>query len=408
MMRRLIQIVAVACGVMAAVTGTGLGVVLLLVALLGGFAPGPMGAGPQLPVVALAVGLMAISAGLGLVLAWSGWRSLAGAPARPWQWPAWGWWLLAFVAVVGTGQAAFQAGLILFMPLAHLGASTLAALGVLALALSSAGRYVRLPSARAAAGSLAWGGLGSVSLALVAETALAVVGLLILTVWLNATQPELVASLQAWAEQLQEITRGGPQPLVPPPEVALWLFRSPGVMLAIVGFVGVLVPLIEEIAKGLAVPLLALTGRQLRPIDGFLLGAAAGAGLALVEGVFNGALGLMVPQAWAGAMFLRAAASTMHCAASGLVGLAWVLLIGRRWLAGIGLGVLGFMLHAAWNAATMGTAALTLIATAGGPGLPAGSNLLSLLFIGTLLLLWLLALVALAWLPRRLARIEAS
>ncbi len=400
-------IAAIVCGVMVALTGAGLGLGLLFAMLLAGSGFGPMADGaPQLVIAALALSMTAVSVGLGLALAWSAWRSLAGVPARSWQWPAWGWWLLAFVAVVGTGQAAFQAGLYVLMPVAHLAANALAALGVLALALGGVRRHIRPPSTRAAAGSLAWGGLAAVGLALVIEVLLAVVGVVIFSAWLTVTQPELVASLQAWAERLQGGPPPGLQPLAPPSDVVAQLFRSSWVVLAVLGFAGVLVPLIEEVAKGLAVPLIALTGWRLRLADGFLLGAAAGAGLALVEGVGNGALGLMAPESWAGAMFLRAAASTMHCAASGLVGLGWALAIGRRWLPALCTGALGFMLHAAWNAATVGTAALTFAGLAGAPAVSTGGNLLSLLFVGTLAVLWLLAILILARLPGWLARMD--
>ncbi len=401
-------IAAIVCGVTAALAGVGLGIGLLLLALVGRSAVGPASdADPQVLIAALALGLIAVPVGLGLLLAWSGWRSLAGRPSRPWQWPAWGWWLLAFVAVVGTGQAAFQAGFRALVPAAHLAANVLAALGVLALALGGARRYVRPPSARAAGGSLAWGGLGAVALALVVEVLLAVVGLVILSIWLNAIQPELVASLRIWAERLQSGPPAGLQPMAPPPDVVAQLFRSPWVLLAILGGAAVLVPLIEETIKGLAVPMIALTGWRLRRVDGFLLGAAAGAGFALVEGVFNGAMGLAAPEAWASAMLSRGAATTMHCAAGGLVGLGWALAVGRQWLPALFAGALGLMLHAAWNAAAVGTAILTLAGMSGAPASSLGGNPLAVLFVAMLILLWLMAVLALAWLPRWLARMEA-
>lgn len=395
-MRQLILASAIAFGVVASLIGAGLGVGLLLLILLGGSAAGPMAdSAPQVVTASLALGVMTVSVGLGLALAWSAWRSLARTPARPWQWPAWGWWLLAFIAVVGTGQAVFQAGWYVLMPVAHLTATALATFGVLALALGGVRRYVRPPSTRAATGSLAWGGLAAVGLALAVEVVLAIAGLVIFSIWLNATQPELVSALQAWAQRLQGGPPGALRPLAPPPDVVSQLFRSPWVILAILGFVSVLVPLIEEIAKGLAVPLIALAGGRLRLADGFLLGAAAGAGLALVEGVFIGALGLMAPENWAGAMLSRGAATTMHCAASGLAGLGWALMLERRWLAGLGLGLAAVTLHGAWNAAAIGLAARALVG---------GGNALAALFVGYLGILWLLAALLLAVLPGWLAQ----
>ena len=114
--------------------------------------------------------------------------------------------------------------------------------------------------------------------------------------------------------------------------------------------IAVAAPLIEELCKSLAVPLVWLAGRPLTRIDAFLLGAAAGAGFALMEGITNGALALAEPQSWASLMLVRAGVAAIHALASGLAGLAWhAVLRERRWARGIGLFAAAVATHGAWN-----------------------------------------------------------
>ena len=76
--------------------------------------------------------------------------------------------------------------------------------------------------------------------------------------------------------------------------------------------------------------------------DGWLpVRRGRGAGFAIVEGILNGTLALRMSGSWAGLMVFRGAAAAMHCLASGLAGLGWqAILVERRWLRGIGLGLL--------------------------------------------------------------------
>ncbi len=410
-MRRVILVTTIFGGMAAALTGLGLGGVLLVLAMLGG------AAGTPLIVSTLALGVTAVLGGLGLLLAWSGWHSLKGAASAPFHLAGWGWWLLAFAGVVAAGYGAFEAGLTGPVALAHVVASALAVGWAVALAAGSARRGwisragiealaglsgqrtqpakalspeepANALTTRPAIGSLAWGGLGGVGLALFIE-ALVILGIVLLvSIWLTAARPDLLAQLQDWAEGVQRGRPGELSELLP-------LLDSPWLAIGALALASVFAPLVEEIAKALAVPLVALTGRRVRWVDGFLLGAAAGAGFALVEGVLNGALGLASPASWASAVLSRGAATTMHCAASGLAGLGWALMLERRWLAGLGLGLTAVALHGAWNAAAVGLAARALVG---------GGNALTVLFVSYLGSLWLLAALLLAFLPDWLAR----
>lgn len=391
-MRRFILVLATVGGMVAAVVGTGLGSAVFVLLASGRAGDGLQAGASQLSAGTLALGIIMMSLGLGLVLAWNGWRGLAGAPGRPFRLPGWGWWLLAFISTLAVGYALFSAGLTAPVALVHVAASAAAAFLVLALAVGGARRGGAEAPARATAGSLAWGGLGAAGLAVTTEALVALMAVLVISVWLTTARPDLLEQLRAWAAALQG---GSPGDLG---ELGS-LLRSPWAIATVLGFAGVLVPLMEEAAKGLAVPLVAASGRRLRRVDAYLLGAAAGAGFALIEGVLNGALGLASPITWASAMLLRGAAATMHCAASALAGLGWhAIIAGRQWLLGLCLGLLAVMLHGAWNSAAVGVAASALVG---------GGNLVTLLFVGYLGGLWVLAALSLALLPRWLARIDA-
>jgi PrsW family intramembrane metalloprotease len=151
----------------------------------------------------------------------------------------------------------------------------------------------------------------------------------------------------------------------------------------------------------LAVPLVAGAGRRLTRLDGFLFGVAAGAGFAIVEGILNGTLALRISGSWASLMIFRGSAAAMHCLASGLVGLGWqAIIVERRWLRGLGLGLLAVILHGAWNASA-GIISLNSLQAAGTGGLGdmarMGVNGLLVMFMGVL---WLAVVSGLALIPR--------
>ncbi len=245
-------------------------------------------------------------------------------------------------------------------------------------------------------GSLAWGGLGGVGLGFFAEALALVFVVVVASVILSVARPDLLAQLEAWATEMQQ--GGG----VPDPASLEWL-ASPLAVLGILLFASVFVPVVEELAKSLAVPIVGGLGRRLTRLDGFLLGVAAGAGFAVSEGMLNGALGLVEPSGWAGTMLTRGGASAMHCLASGLFGLGWQAVISeRRFMRGVGLAALSVGLHGLWNAGAVAVGVSGLVPPTVGFG-ALGLRDVQAFFIGAaLVVLWLLAVVTLAWLPRRL------
>ena len=396
-MRKLILTLSIVVGLATSAVGPLLGGALAVLAWIGRARE----SGELLQAVTIAAGLILLSLGFGLALAWAGGSALRGRPARPFRLPRWGWWLLALVVALGMGQAAFSAGTEPLVPVAHIAAGVLPAFLFLSVALGSARRGGGAITTRPVIGSLAWGGLGGVGLAMVLEVILVLIAVVAFVLWMSVTDPALIGKLQAGVLEFQESgeLRQELSNLMP-------YLTSPLVMLGILGGIAVVVPLLEEGVKSLAVPLVALTGRSLTRLDGFLLGAAAGAGFALFEGVMNGILTLSVPGGWAPLMAARAGTAAIHCCATGLAGLGWeAVLTERRWARGVGLGAAALALHGVWNLLAGAQTLLGLrdLGSTGGAA-PGGQSPLTLLLVGFMGLVWVAAVLLLALLPRRLAR----
>jgi RsiW-degrading membrane proteinase PrsW (M82 family) len=134
------------------------------------------------------------------------------------------------------------------------------------------------------------------------------------------------------------------------------LLLSPTVAIVTFGILTIPVPLIEEAFKILAAGVVARWVRP-NPARAFLWGVAGGAGFALAENIFNGALG--GSEGWAIGAVARFGATIMHCAASGLVGWGWgQFWTRRRPLRLLGSYVAAVTVHGVWNAITVGTALL--------------------------------------------------
>lgn len=348
----------------------------------------------------VALGVAVTGIGLGLLLARAGWQALHGAADRRMGRGRWGLWLALFVATLLIGQAmAGRAEAAAVMPLVQVAAAALPALLCLVLALAAAGRGADLITRRPMLASLAWGGLGGASLALAAELILIVGAGVGVHVALQAVDPALIERLLAAGQEMQQT--GRPLDLVAVRDIV----ASPVFAIGLLGLLGVAAPLVEELAKGLAVPLVIAAADRPGRLAGFLYGIAAGAGFALVEGVLNGAMALNMTEVWAGLMILRGAAAAMHCLASGLAGLGWqMVLVERRWLAGGVLGLLALSLHGAWNLSVGMIVLLSLAGSlaAAGPATVARTGAAGLLTI-FLLCLGLLVIAGLALIPWRLA-----
>ncbi len=331
-----------------------------------------------------AAAVVALGLGLGAPLMLHGWAGWQARPSHPFN-PArvWGVWL-ALVLLVGLGAAvsSLPVAPALWLPPIHVLAMALLPLAI----LWSVGRGLGGTggSWREVIASIAGGGtLGAVG-ALVGEGLVgcalaAIVIAVILAVPGGMEQiTALVAGLKdlAWQQDLTNLLR---------------LLLSPVVAISALGMFSIPVPLVEEMCKGLAAGVVARWIRP-HPARAFLWGVASGAGFALTENLFSGALG--GAEGWALGAASRFGATMMHCFTGGLVGWGW----GQLWTARRPFRLLiayavAVVVHGIWNAAGMGMVLLGAIAL-----MNEGDVLqLTLVSFGTLVLLGVLGLLTLTF-----------
>jgi hypothetical protein len=181
------------------------------------------------------------------------------------------------------------------------------------------------------------------------------------------------------------------------------LLLSPLVAVSLLGLFAIPVPLIEEAFKTVAA---GVAARWVRPgaARAFLWGVAGGAGFALAENLFNGALG--GTEGWAVGAVSRLGATVMHCATGGLVGWGWGQFWSRQrpWRL-IGSYIAAVMVHGIWNGITVVMAILStsmFVNAVSGPWLVL-ENLGIFVLLGLLGLLTVALLFLLPFVARRLA-----
>jgi hypothetical protein len=158
------------------------------------------------------------------------------------------------------------------------------------------------------------------------------------------TQPELAFELQGLSQQIMLL---GPESEAVRDLLSPFLTK-PGVIIATLVYIAILVPALEEIFKPLGVWLLA--GKLESPAQGFTLGALSGAGYALIETI--GVSSQTVE--WASLLFSRIGTGLLHITTSALMGAAIVLAWReRRYLRLIGTYFLALILHGLWNTFAM-------------------------------------------------------
>jgi hypothetical protein len=178
------------------------------------------------------------------------------------------------------------------------------------------------------------------------------------SVYVAVTQPGLVGELQALTELLNESMD----------EEAMFAMIAPyltnPILIATgIGYIALIVPLIEELFKPLAVWLFA---RKIEtPAQGFALGVLSGAAFALVESLNASSDGTTT---WAIIVTTRTGTSVLHMLTSGLVGWGIASAFGERrigrFFAAYASAVL---IHGIWNAAAAGTGLASLGESVGRP-----------------------------------------
>jgi hypothetical protein len=222
-----------------------------------------------------------------------------------------------------------------FLPVIHPLANTAAVFWVLNL--------VYRKSRRSIAGRF-WGAFGSglTVIPLIAFVTEIIILLVLGFIWLNilSSKPGLVEDLLKLVDQFQN-NNVSPALLE---ESTSELFSQSGIAATAFLYIAVLVPIVEELLKPLV--LWFTLGRKLTPREGFLLGAASGAGFALFENLTIGA----AADIWTFVTISRIGTAAVHILTSGLVGWGITSAISEnRYLRLLGAYVSAVMLHGIWN-----------------------------------------------------------
>lgn len=256
---------------------------------------------------------------------------------RPW--PAWILALVLFPLSLGMGTLAFNLEVLpgLFGPAAHVLAAGAPVLFVVSIVLRRGSPL----SARRRWGHFLAGLWGSPPLSILVEL-LALIPTLVVLILGAAASPDLLLLLQSSA-------LGDPSSEAELMQAASDLLSQPLVIAILLGYLALLVPMIEEVLKSITIwPLLRgpLTANQ-----AFVGGALGGAGYALFESLF-----LAQPGAdWLATMLARTGTPLIHAFNTGLVSLGLYMAFKRRkWLRLPVFYGLAVALHGLWNFLALG------------------------------------------------------
>lgn len=176
---------------------------------------------------------------------------------------------------------------------------------------------------------------------LTAELVLFFIIFLVVAVWL-AGQPELLSQLMLYGDQISN----GSIDALEIEQMVTDLFSRPLFLNGSILVIAVLVPLIEELFKPMAIWFLA--GKRLTPSQGFVGGVIAGACFAMLESL--GAVGIPAESEWLMLLFGRTGTGLLHVTLSGFVG--WGVasaFYNQQWGRAI-LAYLGAVsIHGLWN-----------------------------------------------------------
>jgi len=170
---------------------------------------------------------------------------------------------------------------------------------------------------------------------------LAMVAFIVIGVLTIINQPQLMNQIRELIPSIQQGRLSQEQFI----QVLLPWLAKPGVILAALIFVGVVVPLIEEAVKPIGVWL--LVAFDLSPAAGFTAGALSGAGYAFFESL---ALGGSGGGDWTAAVSARIATGVIHIFNTALMGWALTRAWQEKRYLNLGLTYLAVVLvHGAWN-----------------------------------------------------------
>lgn len=190
------------------------------------------------------------------------------------------------------------------------------------------------------------------------EMAILIGGLIVTAVYLAVSQPTLLEELILLAQTFSTITNEEEILNLLTPYIT-----NPALIASALGFIAVIVPLIEELLKPLGVWVFAK--RIESPAQGFVLGLLSGAAFALFESLNASADGSV---GWAAIAGARAGTSVLHITASGLVGWGIVTAFKEKRIGRLVASyIAAVLIHGVWNAAAAGTGIAALGETVGRP-----------------------------------------
>lgn len=252
---------------------------------------------------------------------------------------------LGFPLALGLGEVSRQFDLLTFIlePLAHV----LAAVTPMLFMSLYVVRQLPLIPWRRIWGQFTGGLWLSPMIALVAELLAAIPLLLLLFTYVfNEIDPRELIEPFASGAPVDETSIGAQLEL---------LLDQPLLVISAILFVSVLVPLLEELIKTVAIwPMLR---RGIPPLYAFTGGVIAGGAYGLFEALF-----LVQPgEGWAALMVARAGATIMHMITTGMASLGLALALKtRRWKTGLRYYLYAVLLHGVWNLAALGIGAAYL------------------------------------------------
>ncbi len=274
---------------------------------------------------------------LGVALGWQGlvaWRGREPRSAAR-AFPPVFVLILIFGVALGLGLVTqnIPRGSAYLFPPWHILASSIPPLAFVAYAAHRLGKTSHI---RALAASFTWGALGATFLALILELLVGVI-ILVGVIGVMALIPNGQATLEQWQGQFAQIDDAAQ---------IMQLASNPVIVTIVLGYIALIVPIIEETVKTLLVAF--MDPRRTTLADAILWGMSAGAGFAVIESALNGSGGL---DAWALTMLTRVGATVMHVGNGVTMGRGWYAarVEGRWGRLALAFGV-SVLVHALWNA----------------------------------------------------------
>jgi RsiW-degrading membrane proteinase PrsW (M82 family) len=325
-------------------------------------------------------------------LAYSTGRALLGhrPPTSAATSPAWFMTAILFPLSLGLGHLAYERNVLASFlgPIAHLSAAAIPVIIAVAIVCSRGPRI----SPRRLWGQFLAGVWATPVLSLAIEIGLLIVVLLIIIMGLTGTP--------SGREIIQRFIQTDAWTSASAYDNLMLLVQQPWAIIQLLGFIVLLVPLVEEVLKTIAIwPLL---GRRLSPSEAFLSGVLGGAGYALVEALFLTQPG---PD-WTATMFARSGATLMHAFTAGLSCWGIAQLIQQRQLRNfVGALLSAVTMHAAWNVVAVGIGVVSFAGELQQDILPPGTmSMMAVVAVAVLILLSVLALTGLIRVPKLLTK----